>query len=117
MGGNALAMAGVDLVTIKELLGHTKIDMTMRYAHLSPQHKAGAVERLGERYSSQTPAKEPVSGTDLEQNRNIANAGRRQLTEVASGLGMMRPLGASPGRRAPRFPAPPQPQGRSLREG
>jgi len=90
--GSALAMAGVDLVTIKELMGHTNIEMTMRYAHLSPQHKARAVERLSARYSSQTPAKEPVSGTYLEQNRNIANAGRRQLTEVVSGLGTKQPL-------------------------
>jgi len=41
-----LVMAGVDLVTVKELLGHKSIEMTLRYAHLSPHHKRWAVETL-----------------------------------------------------------------------
>ena len=39
-------MAGVDLVTIKELLGHKDIKMTLRYAHLAPSHKVKAVDVL-----------------------------------------------------------------------
>jgi len=41
-----LVMAGVDLPTVKELLGHKDISMTMRYAHLSNNHKQAAVKKL-----------------------------------------------------------------------
>jgi integrase len=41
-----LTMAGVDLRTVAELMGHKTIQMTMRYAHLAPAHQLAAVERL-----------------------------------------------------------------------
>lgn len=41
-----LVMAGVDLRTVQELLGHKSIAMTVRYSHLSPSHTLAAVERL-----------------------------------------------------------------------
>jgi len=41
-----LVMAGVDLPTVASLMGHLNIQMTMRYAHLAPAHKAAAVEKL-----------------------------------------------------------------------
>jgi site-specific recombinase XerD len=41
-----LVMAGVDIRTVQELLGHKTISMTVRYAHLAPQHQLAAVERL-----------------------------------------------------------------------
>jgi integrase len=41
-----LVMGGVDLPTVKELMGHKAIKMTLRYAHLSDRHKQRAVEIL-----------------------------------------------------------------------
>lgn len=41
-----LVMAGVDLKTVQELMGHKTIAMTARYAHLAPTHKLQALETL-----------------------------------------------------------------------
>lgn len=41
-----LVMAGVDLKTVQELLGHKSLTMTLRYAHLSNAHKKEAVKAL-----------------------------------------------------------------------
>ncbi len=42
-----LALQGETLLTIKELMGHKDINMTMRYAHLIPDQKRNAVIKLG----------------------------------------------------------------------
>jgi len=41
-----LVMKGIDITTVKELLGHKTLTMTLRYAHLAPSHKVKAVELL-----------------------------------------------------------------------
>lgn len=40
-----LVQAGVDLYTVKELLGHSEITMTERYSHLAPDNLRAAVEK------------------------------------------------------------------------
>jgi integrase len=42
-----LTRKGVDLVTVKELLGHSEVSVTMRYAHTNHDTKARAVKLLG----------------------------------------------------------------------
>jgi hypothetical protein len=59
-------MAEMDIRTIAELMGHKRIQMTMRYAHLAPAHNLAAVERL-----AGTPT-DTRTGTDAA--RPIADA-------------------------------------------
>ena len=67
--GSHLIMAGVDLVTVSKLMGHTKINMTMRYAHLAPKHEAEAVAKLN---------------TRLAQNRNIGESQKQKVVGITS---------------------------------
>lgn len=39
---------GIDLVTVSKILGHASIQMTMRYAHPTPENMRLAVQKLGE---------------------------------------------------------------------
>jgi integrase len=60
-------MRGVTLKELQELLGHSSLAMTMRYAHLAPEHLRTAISRLEgltsiepARDSAQASAQEPV---------------------------------------------------------
>jgi hypothetical protein len=44
--GSSSAMAGVDLPTLKELMGHTSIATTMGYVRPTPEHKRQAMAML-----------------------------------------------------------------------
>lgn len=40
------AMAGIDLVTLAAMLGHSRIQMVLRYAHPTEEHKFAAMKKL-----------------------------------------------------------------------
>jgi hypothetical protein len=53
-------MAGVDLLTTSELMGHKTIQMTKGNAHLAPAHNQASVDRLvGCRPSSEPEQLQP----------------------------------------------------------
>jgi len=58
-----LVMAGVDLRTVQELMGHKTIQMTLRYAHLAPQHLLAAVQRLCDTEAMQKTASDTRADT------------------------------------------------------
>ena len=51
-----LVMAGVDLRTVQELMGYKTISMSLRYSHLSPDHKRKAMNALEHRFPGKSPA-------------------------------------------------------------
>ncbi|HKS42413.1 MAG TPA: tyrosine-type recombinase/integrase [Blastocatellia bacterium] len=42
------AMSGIDLVTLAAMLGHSRIQMVLRYAHPTEQHQSEAMKKLEE---------------------------------------------------------------------
>ena len=66
-----LAMSVVDLNTIRELLGHRSLEMTMRYAHLSRDHKSRAVDVLaGQMDTIWTPKLDSEVSQEIENTIN-----------------------------------------------
>jgi len=57
-----LAINGVDLLLIKELLGHKSIEMTLRYAHINNESKKRAVKALDGFYGTNM-AQHPTGNT------------------------------------------------------
>jgi integrase len=46
LSATVMVISGVDLATVKEILGHSSIEMTMRYAHPTSEGKMNAVKAL-----------------------------------------------------------------------
>jgi integrase len=91
-----LVMAGVDLRTVQELMGHKTLAMTLRYGHLSLAHQLDAVQRLNREPTATTTA------TDAETATVAGSGGAQVLTlpmETSGGgpdrtadLGIMSPF-------------------------
>ncbi len=78
-----LVMKGVDIRTVQELMGHKTIQMTVRYAHLAPQHKLAAVERLCEPVEAE-PNQDaaPEAPTDTRTSASASESVLDQSAEV-----------------------------------
>jgi integrase len=82
--GSWLAMEGFSLKTIQDLLGHKSIEMTLRYAHLSPEHKKMAVERLERRSKSPEQKREELTVSDAA-NRHLLDT-KSEISQEAVSL-------------------------------
>jgi site-specific recombinase XerD len=47
-------MQGIDLNTVRDLLGHADLKMTLRYAHLAPENKLQAIKALDKKNGETT---------------------------------------------------------------
>jgi len=76
-----LVIKGADLKTVQELLGHSSITMTMRYAHLAESHRAKAVRLLDTAFQTDTKtdtmksSDEGASVSALSTARGVAQPG------------------------------------------
>lgn len=59
-------MAGVDLMTLRELMGHSSITITQRYCHPTPEHKMDAMRKL-EGYNNAKHTKSTQATTEQIQ--------------------------------------------------
>ncbi len=68
-----LVMAGIDITTVKELLGHKTLTMTLRYSHLAPSHKVKAVDILDAAINGKSTAQKLHNLGDLRECLSIVS--------------------------------------------
>jgi integrase len=76
-----LAMRGVALKAIQELLGHQSIEMTMRYAHLAPEARLAAVQVLD--------APVPATSDSSQEAVAVAQTWRKTSADIENGTAPM----------------------------
>lgn len=85
-------MAGVDLRTVAQLLGHKTLQMVMRYSHLSQSHELAAVERLCSSTNATGRTRQPKAA-----KRSRPNLGHPHLVGVGEGGGPIDQPGSATG--------------------
>lgn len=72
---SAMVRNGIDLVTVSKILGHSSIQMTMRYAHPTPENMQRAVDSLGSIFLKSAEEKQEILGKNLgsQQIRGFLN--------------------------------------------
>ena len=64
------AMSGIDLVTLAAMLGHSRIQMVLRYAHPTQEHQHQAMERLEQFVTKQR--------SESQKNRSGAGSSKKK---------------------------------------
>jgi integrase len=82
-----LVMAGVDLYTVKEILGHKTIVMTQRYSHLSPGHQRMALEKLADREAEKREKPGEQVALAVAPTKNAPKARRANYAKEMVGRG------------------------------
>ena len=59
-----MVMAGIDIRTVSELMGHSTIRMTEKYSHLSPNHKRAAMDTFSTIYGNNMATCEKKRGNE-----------------------------------------------------
>ena len=85
-------MAGVDLYSVKEFLGHADYETTLRYAHLVPDYLKTVVRKGSLGLDMLTPVETQESNRDLNRDLEIVSkAGSLQPVDFVA-----RPTGLEP---------------------
>lgn len=80
-------MAGVDLRTVQELAGHKTISMTVRYAHLAPEHNQAAIENSSPSSATTTPLVFSVKKMQLWRAETSVRSARHNPWDAAGLFG------------------------------
>jgi integrase len=66
-------MRGGSIAALKEILGHATLAMTMRYAHLAPEHLRGEIAK--------TERRQPIDDAQIATSVPMAQEWRKDLEE------------------------------------
>jgi len=81
-----LVMAGVDLRTVQELLGHKTQAMTLRYSHLSADHQRDAVARLVVTPTATTTATDADTAKEAVERLRVSAGGDEEIKVGRGGI-------------------------------